>query len=445
MMLGAFKMHLNLLRVKNHLTKFYFNNKMKGTILSMNENIDTFLKKREVMNLDAEVIFNEFKSLYFDEMISEIRLINLINICKSEEMIITRLEFMKKFNLLERGFSYTKNDLFREDEKQLYEHPAIQSFNEHFSNLTLTNKLSSIASNNSKFENLPISNIYQARTLMALKLGDTDLCFTKRSDFELQDLNRIQKLLSYKISSLYLKDDDGSLMKKVEIPKPKIRYQEALKIYNYYIEELQLYPDIIARIESLLQVENDNGFILYTELCKFIRIFKNYNSQVSKKRRLDKNKLDCFFRKIKIYIMDIDLPATKISIIRTINNLLLDYRGCEDPDVLLKNIADGLIFLSMKVNRFVEEEIKEFVREIARELPYTSAYQKNPIKLKIANVIVPYGYIFDCILEEKMRIEQILVQQSFHNKDFKDVDIATFTRINSTTEVRLSQGGWSEN
>lgn len=412
----------------------------------MNENKRLFFKGVILVEAFIEMIYKKFREECFDIMLSEIDLILLIGLYKTDRAVIERSRFMDKYKLIER-------DLGKGEEEEI-EFASIQKFNEHFSNLTVENKLNSIASFRKKFRTIPIYNEYQARSLMALKLGEPDLCFTYRTIEEIIDLNRIQKLLTYKLNKLNPLDDQSKIKTTLEVKKPNISYEDSYKIYKYYIDELESYPDFIIRIESLLQLENDNGFLLYTEICKFIRCIKNYNSKIPVKMRMEKSKLLEFFENIKTNITNIDLPATKISIIRLFQESVNGFDNNVSMESLTTAFLQSLKQLNHRINDFIEEEIKVFPMEIKEDVSRVYNHQNYVINLSeaffIADAVrvikskntkrkILENYMRDLIKDNKNKVQEVLQQNSFYNHDFKNVDIASFNRINKKTTVTVKK------
>lgn len=412
----------------------------------MNENKRLFFKGVILVEAFIEMIYKKFREECFDIMLSEIDLILLIDLYKTDRAVIERSRFMDKYKLIER-------DLGKGEEEEI-EFASIQKFNEHFSNLTVENKLNSIASFRKKFRTIPIYNEYQARSLMALKLGEPDLCFTYRTIEEIIDLNRIQKLLTYKLNKLNPLDDQSKIKTTLEVKKPNISYEDSYKIYKYYIDELESYPDFIIRIESLLQLENDNGFLLYTEICKFIRCIKNYNSKIPVKMRMEKSKLLEFFENIKTNITNIDLPATKISIIRLFQESVNGFDNNVSMESLTTAFLQSLKQLNHRINDFIEEEIKVFPMEIKEDVSRVYNHQNYVINLSeaffIADAVrvikskntkrkILENYMRDLIKDNKNKVQEVLQQNSFYNHDFKNVDIASFNRINKKTTVTVKK------
>lgn len=289
---------------------------------------------------------------------------------------------------------------------------------------------------------------------MALKLGEPDLCFTYRTIEEIIDLNRIQKLLTYKLNKLNPLDDQSKIKTTLEVKKPNISYEDSYKIYKYYIDELESYPDFIIRIESLLQLENDNGFLLYTEICKFIRCIKNYNSKIPVKMRMEKSKLLEFFENIKTNITNIDLPATKISIIRLFQESVNGFDNNVSMESLTTAFLQSLKQLNHRINDFIEEEIKVFPMEIKEDVSRVYNHQNYVINLSeaffIADAVrvikskntkrkILENYMRDLIKDNKNKVQEVLQQNSFYNHDFKNVDIASFNRINKKTTVTVKK------
>ena len=111
---------------------------------------------------------------------------------------------------------------------------------------------------------------------------------------------------------------NSSKNKQIVSEKNKMSYNEALDIYNYYMEEALEYPNIVDKVESIFQIQEDNGFILFTELCKFIRRTLDFNSSLSYQKELINKKEKRFYR-IKASISKCSSTIGKNSINQTNN------------------------------------------------------------------------------------------------------------------------------
>ncbi|WP_320186835.1 hypothetical protein [Macrococcoides caseolyticum] len=384
----------------------------------------------------------DFADYYFDcdykEVLSEIELIMFLNQLRSQWRKISRKQFMDKYSIFE--------EVEIEELVEFAKEADIKKFNTHINNLNLASKLKAIESSKQKFLNDPIINEYQLKSLMALKLSRSDLSYTITSTKRINELNKYQKKLTYKINAL--KNSDiitTSNIKKIINEKIAMNYQESHDIYSYYYEEAMMYPNIVDKVESILQIQEDNGFILFTEFCKFIRKSIDFNSSLPYKKRLSKNEREILFKKLKIELMEVPLPIARIQLIRRMNEYFdisnhktIDEfieRVLSEINKITKNIIDMIEETESELEVILVESLAVYLLEnYLRLKPQYIFNIEGPLRFKdsiyndMLAVMIEYGY---------KTISPLIQQTSYIDDDFKSVDVITFDNINKKTEVLI--------
>ncbi|MDS3904215.1 hypothetical protein [Staphylococcus hominis] len=373
----------------------------------------------------------------YENILNEIETLLFINQLRRQWRTTTRKQFMNKYNLFE-GIGV------REIRESLYE-ADIKKFNTHINNLNLYTKIKSI--NNEKvFQNDPIINEYQLKSLIALKLGRTDLSYTIKSIEEIKKLNRYQKKLTYKINSMNKESiKNSSKNKQIVSEKNKMSYHETLDIYNYYMEEALEYPNIVDKVESIFQIQEDNGFILFTELCKFIRKTLDFNSSLSYQKRANKQEREALFIELKLQLANVPLPLARIQLIRRVTeyfeihnfNTLTEFIKTILPEI--NNIISTLITLVVETQSELDEILCKSMF-IYLQTKYLKI--KDNCKLNIHGPLrwedSIYNDMLSILIETNFEnIRSIITQKSFLDNDFKYNDIKTFNNINKETIVDI--------
>ncbi|WP_301402333.1 hypothetical protein [Staphylococcus haemolyticus] len=373
----------------------------------------------------------------YENISNEIETIMFINLLRSQWRTITRNQFMNKYNLFEyTGVREIKDSLREAD---------IKKFNTHINNLNLYTKVKSI--NNEKiFQNDPIINEYQLKSLIALKLGKTDLSYTIKSIEEIEKLNKYQKKLTYKINSMNKESiKNSSKNKQIVSEKNKMSYQEALDIYNYYMEEALEYPNIVDKVESIFQIQEDNGFILFTEICKFIRKVLDFNSSLTYKKRANKPEREALFKGLKLQLGNVPLPLARIQLMRRIieyfeiNNFHTVTEFIETISSEINNIISILITLIEKTQLELDKILCDLMF-VYLQINYLRI--NDDYKLNIHGPLRWRDSIYNDMLSKLIEINFenirfITTQKSFLNNDFKYNDIKTFNNINKETIVNI--------
>ncbi|MBC9873945.1 MULTISPECIES: hypothetical protein [Staphylococcaceae] len=384
----------------------------------------------------------DFADYYFDrdykEVLSEIELIMFLNQLRSQWRKISRKQFMDKYSIFE--------EVEIEELVEFAKEADIKKFNTHINNLNLASKLKAIESSKQKFLNDPIINEYQLKSLMALKLSRSDLSYTITSTKRINELNKYQKKLTYKINAL--KNSDiitTSNIKKLINEKIAMNYQESHDIYSYYYEEAMMYPNIVDKVESILQIQEDNGFILFTEFCKFIRKSIDFNSRLPYKKRLSKNEREILFKKLKIELMEVPLPIARIQLIRRMNEYF-DISNHKTIDEFIERVLSEINKITKNIIDMIEETESELEVILVESLAVYLL--ENYLRLKpqyIFNIEGPlrfkdsiYNDMLAVMIEYEYKTISPLIQQtSYIDDDFKSVDVITFDNINKKTEVRI--------
>ncbi len=385
----------------------------------------------------------EFADYYFErdfeKVLSEIELIMFLNRLRHQWRTISRKQFMDKYDIFEEV-----------DIEELVDHTReanIKKFNTHINNLNLFNKLRALYNSEQKFRNDPIMNEYQLKSLMALKLSRADLSYTISSDKRIKELNQYQKKLTYKINALKKSNIiTASNTKRIINEKIAINYKESHDIYNYYYEEAMMYPNIVDKVESVLQIQEDNGFIFFTEFCKFIRKNIDFNSNLPHRKRTSKSERETLFKKLKIQLMDVPIPIARIQLIRRMNEYFDNYNHETINDFIEKVLTE-----INKVNNAILGLIKETQIELSSILvqsmiiylqDYYLILEPPRHVLNIAGPLRYEEYIYNDMLAEMIECEYktiipLIKQTSYLSDDFKKVDVLTFNNINQETEVHV--------
>ncbi|TDM23086.1 hypothetical protein [Macrococcoides canis] len=122
---------------------------------------------------------------------------------------------------------------------------------------------------NRRFEPVFVTNVEQARSLLAIKLNDTNLCFSQVTHDKLNELNKLLKKINSDnsvIAGIF-----GKNQPKLKYSE-KLKYEDYVKLHKYFVSEIEKYGEGNLCF-SLYTLEKDMKFLFFQRVLKCLHLY----------------------------------------------------------------------------------------------------------------------------------------------------------------------------
>lgn len=290
-------------------------------------------------------------------------------------LLIKSLKDLNKYQMVDRVLFMQK--YYKSDFNYLLYDAEFRYINKNYNNLNLFTFINSV---NNNFNLKPFLNEEQLKSILAIKKEDAAWSYNSSiTSDELSNLNKTQKKLSTKLSSIYTMSKKDKEYVRLG---PKLSYINLQQHWQYLHSEIKYY-NYSNQLISYVALEMEYAWAFLNELFYLIDLY--LKSLIAQKKSVAKYKariIKFIQEYLMILLIDIQLPTVRICLIRSIVD------DCENKTDY--NKKRKLIEQAVQRYKYVKGQEVRFRSAMKALIKTPISIEKNMMRAKINNYKIYY-------------------------------------------------------